>query len=94
MSKYPVPSGEGHYWAKLIHPSGVPENEIDSLRSTDWEVVAVYENGGDPADGDFYRAFVPGISATQALEDFIWGPRVADWPASNDRGYLSGRRHS
>lgn len=90
MSKYPTPDREGHYWAKLVHPSGVPDDEVENLRSTDWEVVAVYENG---ADGDFYRAFVPGIAATQAIEDFIWGPRVPDW-AEPDKGYLSGRRRS
>jgi hypothetical protein len=37
---------------------------------------------------------VPGIQSSQSIEDFVWGPRVPDWPTSKDRGYLSGRRHS
>lgn len=68
MSKYPIPAREGHWWAKLaLH-------ENDDLRSTDWEVVQVFDNNGE---GEFaFMASVPGIEGGQPMDAFIWGPPV------------------
>jgi hypothetical protein len=68
MSKYPTPTREGHFWAKLaLH-------ENDDLRSTDWEVVQVFDNNGE---GEFaFLASVPGIEGGQPIDAFVWGPAV------------------
>jgi hypothetical protein len=72
MAKYPTPTKEGHYWAKLVHPSGMPEGE--EWQSTDWEVVAVWDSNGE-GDEEF-TVHVPGVGPTQWIPDFIWGPEV------------------
>lgn len=68
MAKYPTPSREGHFWAKLtLH-------ENDDLRSTDWEVVQVFDNNGE---GEYaFMASVPGIEGGQPMDAFVWGPAV------------------
>lgn len=68
MAKHPTPSREGHFWAKLtLH-------ENDDLRSTDWEVVQVFDNNGE---GKYaFMASVPGIEGGQPMDAFIWGPAV------------------
>jgi hypothetical protein len=74
MSKYPTPTGEGFYWAKLIHPTRMPEGE--DWKSIDWEVVEVIINGGDEDDDDYLGVFVGGVGPMQCVEDFVWGPYV------------------
>lgn len=68
MAKHPTPSREGHFWAKLaLH-------ENDDLRSTDWEVVQVFDNNGE---GEYaFMASVPGIEGGQPMDAFVWGPAV------------------
>ncbi len=62
---YPTPTHEGHWWAKLkLHDN-------PDLRSVDWEVVQVVDNGGDT-----FMASVPGIESSQPLDAFAWGPKV------------------
>jgi len=77
MKGYPTPSRPGFFWAKLIHPSRMPEGE--DWRSVNWEVVDVFENGGDPAGPQFLGVFVPGVAVMQWVPDFVWGPRLADF---------------
>lgn len=72
--RYPTPEKPGHFWAKLIHPSRMPEGE--DWRSTDWEVVQVFENSADPNDEEYLGVHVPGIEPCQWVQDFVWGPRV------------------
>jgi len=74
MAKYPTPTHEGYFWAKLVHPSKMPAGE--DWASFDWEIVEVHDNNGCEEDGDKLGVFVPGIGPTQWLEDFIWGPEV------------------
>ncbi len=77
MSKYPPPDREGYYWAKLVHPSKMPEGE--DWASPDWEIVEVCNNNvDDPEDDEHWIIFVPGIGPPQWWKDFIWGPRVKD----------------
>lgn len=68
MAKYPTPAREGHWWAKLV----LTGNDDD--RSTDWEVVQVFDNNGE---GEFaFMASVPGIEGGQPIDAFVWGPPV------------------
>lgn len=72
MIKFPTPKMAGHYWAKLIHPSDMPEGE--DWASIDWEVVQVYNNNGE--GDETWGVSVPGIGPTQWLLNFVWGPKV------------------
>lgn len=65
---YPMPTHEGHWWAKLkLHDN-------PDLNSVDWEVVQVFDNNGD---GDLaFMASVPGLEGSQPLDAFVWGPKV------------------
>tara|TARA_R110002124_G_scaffold51390_5_gene148773 strand:+ start:43288 stop:43593 length:306 start_codon:yes stop_codon:yes gene_type:complete len=83
MSKNPTPDKEGHFWAKLVHPSDMPEGE--DWASPDWEVVQVNDNNGTGSDQ--WRVFVPGIEPGQMLDAFIWGPEV---PQFNPPATLGG----
>lgn len=74
MPKYPTPTREGFFWAKLVHPSNMLEGE--DWASTNWEVVEVVCNGGDEEADEYYAVVVGGISPFQWREDFIWGPEV------------------
>jgi hypothetical protein len=67
-----VPNKQGHFWAKLIHPSGMPAGE--DWKSVDWEVVQVTDNNGE-GDEEF-SVLVPGIGPPQWLPDFVWGPAI------------------
>jgi hypothetical protein len=79
MPRYETPVEPGHYWAKLVHPSSMPEGE--DWKSFDWEVVQVNINdyAGKVGEPEYLVVAVPGIGPTQWVEDFIWGPRVADF---------------
>jgi hypothetical protein len=69
-----TPSAEGHYWAKLVRPHGMPEGE--DWASVDYEIVQVSDNNGE--GDDKWRVYVAGIEQGQLLDGFIWGPRVPD----------------
>ena len=75
---HPPPDAEGHYWAKLVHPSG--ESANDDLKSVDWEVVQVWDNNA--TDDERWGVSVPGIEGAQWVPDFVWGPRVPDFKAT------------
>lgn len=70
--KYSTPRSPGFFWAKLIHPSEMPEGEDWS--SSHWEVVEVFDNNGE--DEEEFGVFVGGIGPIQWVQDFIWGPEV------------------
>lgn len=76
--RYPEPDSEGHYWAKLISPSNMPEGE--DWASTDWEVVQVNDNNGE--GDEKWSVAVPGISQSQWLKDFAWGPKISPYKGS------------
>lgn len=88
--RYPVPTIPGYYWAKLRTPSagrlygipGFPEGIVVPAspddRSVDWEIVEVWDNGGEGEEQ--FGVSVPGVYATQWIDDFYWGPRVNDRP--------------
>ena len=71
-ARYPTPDHEGHFWAKLIRPSRMPVGE--DWRSSDWEVVQVYDNNGEGDEA--FGVFVPGVRVVQWIPDFVWGPEV------------------
>lgn len=84
-AKLKAPSGGGVY--NVFAPSGErigaariePENNADGSPawvSHDWEIVEVWENGGDPADEEYFGVNVFGIPVTQWPLDFFWGPKV------------------
>jgi hypothetical protein len=89
MKRYPIPEKPGHYWAKLVHPSGMPDGE--EWKSLDWEVVQIDINdyGGKVGDKCYLGIHVPGIAATQWVEDFIWGPRIPDFRDERDQPGLT-----
>ena len=70
--KFPTPEKEGHYWAKLNKPVDMPEGEDWS--SFDWEVVQVFDNATTGAEKRM--ASVCGVTPSQPLEAFTWGPEV------------------
>lgn len=74
MPRFPTPDREGHFWAKLVHPTRMPEGE--DWASTDWEVVQVFHNNGEPGDPEEFGVHVPGVRMVQWVQDFVWGPRV------------------
>ena len=67
----------------------MPEGE--EWKSTDWEVVQVDINDyqGKPGDQCYLGVLVPGIGPTQWAEDFIWGPRIADFRDERDQPGLT-----
>lgn len=73
MARYPTPDREGHYWAKLVHPTKMPAG--NDWRSLDWEVVFVVHNGGDNPNEE-WGVLVTGVGPMQWLVDCVWGPRV------------------
>lgn len=75
-SRYPTPTTEGHFWAKWrIAEDGT--DDADSFTPLDhWEVVQVFENGGEPDNPEYLMVHVPGVSKGQNVENFIWGPEV------------------
>lgn len=78
MPKFPTPTRPGYYWAKLVHPTRMPEGE--DWKSFDWEVVEVFENTLDETDEEHLMASVPGIGPAQAIDGFCWGPEVLPHP--------------
>lgn len=76
MTKYPTPTEEGHYWAKL-KLAEEPDNN-----SVDWEVVQVHDNimrpwcEADIETGECMMVMVPGIERGQLIDAFVWGPAV------------------
>lgn len=72
-----VPKSEGFYWAKWrIADDGRPKTaEYESyLPSNKWEVMDVFENNHDADAEDHMRVHVPGVSDSQSIENFFWGP--------------------
>lgn len=74
--KYPTPEQPGHYWAKLKLADNPDHNSVS------WEVVQVYDNyprpwcEADIESGECMLACVPGIVEAQAIDLFVWGPKV------------------
>lgn len=71
-----VPDHEGFFWAKQIAVTPGTADEQDFEPSDRWEVVEVYDNGGEAGGPDERRVFVLGVERTQCLINFIWGPEV------------------
>lgn len=77
MPKYQTPTKKGWFWAKLIHPSGIPEGQlVEDYASADWEVVEVFVNCLNEDDPEHLGVFVGGLMHVQWIEDFVWGPEV------------------
>ena len=79
MERFSTPKRPGFYWAKWkIANRGTKEG--DELTPSDrWEVVEVWENGGeDPRN--YLRVSVPGVENAQLLENFFWGPGPLEVP--------------
>jgi hypothetical protein len=73
---YPIPTSEGHFWAKLRLCDN-PDH-----RSVNWEVVQVFDNilrpwcEADIEGGECMMASVPGVEGAHPLDAFVWGPAV------------------
>lgn len=89
VRRYETPAKPGHYWAKLVLPSNMPEGE--DWKSVNWEVVQVDINdyAGKSGDPEYLSVAVPGVSPPQWVDDFIWGPRVADFRDERDEPGLT-----
>lgn len=72
VAKHPTPTRPGFYWAKLIHPTRMPDGE--DWASVDWEPVEVFDNNGE--DDERLGVSVPGIGPMQWVLDFVWGPEI------------------
>lgn len=89
---YPTPTEPGYYWAKLKtpsdgtiygiegHPEGVQVKAEQDWCSGEWEIVKVWDNGGDESEELGVDVF--GIYPTQWVPDFYWGPKVQSLPPS------------
>jgi hypothetical protein len=71
VSKYLTPAREGHFWAKL-KLADQPDGE--DWNSANWEVVQVFDNNGEGDEA--FMVSVPGVSRSQAIDAFVWGPPV------------------
>lgn len=74
MPRFATPTNPGFYWAKLVHPSRMPEGE--DWASADWEVVEVFMNCLDESSPIHLGVHVGGMIPVQWIEDFVWGPKV------------------
>lgn len=76
MSKFPTPTCEGFYWARLVLA------EDPSVRSWQWEPVHVFDNilrpwcEADIETGEHMMVSVQGLEEAKNLEDFLWGPGI------------------
>lgn len=80
---YPLPAGDGFYWAKWIKADqgDAKTAEYESYLPNDyWEVVHVGEDvNAEPHERLF--VFVHGVEYPQSLENFFWGPGPLQQPA-------------
>ena len=70
-----VPTAPGHYWAKWKIADDGTADEAEFTPSDRWEVVEVLYDPNGPL-----RVFVPGVEASQAIENFFWGPGPMEAP--------------
>jgi hypothetical protein len=80
-----TPTRPGFYWAKwcLADQGKLMTAEYETyLPCKEWEVVEVFENGFDPNDEDYLRVEVLGVTDSQSLENFFWGPGPLTPPAT------------
>ena len=69
------PTQEGHYWGRWHTPEPGTADNGNQCMGDEWEVHQVFRNDTGNIVPDF-RAFVPGVAASQALSSFEWGPAV------------------
>jgi hypothetical protein len=67
------PDREGFFWAKWISCAPGTADEQDWTPSNSWEVVEVWDNGGEPGSGEEFMVFVGGVQRSQRQSDFLWG---------------------
>ena len=75
VEKYPTPNKPGFYWAKWKIKEPGTTDEFDKP-SDIWEVVEVFENGGDSEDPEYYMVFVGGVQKPQNIANFYWGYEI------------------
>lgn len=78
MAKHPTPTRTGYYWAKWRIASDGTTDGDDITPSDTWEIVQVNDNNGEPGSNEEFSVAVPGVEQTQWLDQFVWGPHVAD----------------
>lgn len=78
------PKEPGYYWARWMTASpGTPDGD-ELTPSAKWEIVHVDHNflcDADPKHPEYWLVSVPGVSAAQFGEQFLWGPRVEAYGA-------------
>lgn len=87
-----LPTAPGFYWAQWKIAGKGTEDYDEFLPSDKWEVVEVFDNLGDDPDypdPDSLRVFVLGVTATQSLENFVWGAIITP-PISPQSAFLTG----
>lgn len=75
-----TPTHEGFYWAKWRIASPGTDDDGGGCGGADaeWEVVEVFDNNGE---GDSsLRVSVAGVSRSQHITNFFWGPSVGAPP--------------
>jgi len=87
MTTYPTPTKPGFYWAKwrVADQDDPMTAEYESyLPCSNWEVMDVFENCADETDPEYLRVHVPGVSDSQSMENFFWGPGSLVAPGGKD----------
>lgn len=74
-----IPTEPGFYWAKHTKVDPGTQDEDGYCFVDQWETVEVFENHIKPGEPDYLRVFVLGVSKSQSLENFIWGPAIPEY---------------
>lgn len=88
--QYPagVPTKIGFYWAKwrladdgTFTGPGYTDADREGVMSKEFEPVRLVENCVDHDNPEWLKVSVGGVEKSQSPENFIWGPRLDDYPA-------------
>lgn len=76
MNHSPAPAKHGFYWAqwRIADEGTQDDGELPAIGT--WEVVDVFVND---IDGNM-RVHVSGVSKSQSIENFFWGPGPLEPP--------------
>ncbi|WAJ27588.1 hypothetical protein [Antarcticirhabdus aurantiaca] len=73
-----APIKPGYYWAKWRIATDETHEGDEQTPSDTWEIVHVNDNNGEPGSGEELSVAIAGVREGQWIDQFVWGPRVAD----------------
>jgi hypothetical protein len=71
-----LPRMSGFYWARWLEADPATRDADHLVPSQEWIVVEVFVNGSEDDHAAGLRSLVPGVEASQSLENFEWGEKV------------------